>query len=98
MTLRYYPAFISCAEGADFGVVFPDLPGCVTTGATAQEAAAHAAEALSLHIEGMRAAGEVIPEPSSPMPSQARWLHGDVGEAAATGGTILVPVEVPART
>lgn len=50
---------------SDFGVSFPDLPGCVTAGATLDEARAMAAEALALHIEGMVEDGEAVPEPST---------------------------------
>ncbi len=50
---------------SDFGVAFPDLPGCVTAGRTLDEARRMAAEALSLHLAGMAEDGEAIPEPSS---------------------------------
>ena len=51
-------------EGDVYGVVFPDLPGCVTVGATQSELAVNAAEALSGHIEAMMDIGERIPDPS----------------------------------
>ncbi|MBR0668545.1 ribbon-helix-helix protein, CopG family [Roseomonas hellenica] len=60
-----YIALIHKDAESDFGVSFPDLPGCVTAGATLDEARAMAAEALALHIEGMIEDGEAIPEPSS---------------------------------
>lgn len=49
----------------DYGVSFPDFPGCVSAGATLDEARAGAEEALALHIEGMAEDGLPIPEPSS---------------------------------
>ena len=50
-------------SGSDFGVSFPDLPGCVTAGATLDEARDMASEALAFHIEGLTEDDEAIPEP-----------------------------------
>lgn len=36
---------------SDYGVDFPDFPGCVTAGQTLEEARKFAYEALGLHIE-----------------------------------------------
>jgi predicted RNase H-like HicB family nuclease len=63
--MRQYIALIHKASGSDFGVSFPDLPGCVTAGSTLDEARDMAAEALAFHLEGMEQDGEAIPEPSS---------------------------------
>ncbi len=52
-------------KSSDYGVDFPDFPGCVTAGETLEEARKAALEALSLHIEGMLEDGEAIPQPSS---------------------------------
>ena len=63
--MRQYIALIHKDADSDFGVSFPDLPGCVTAGATLDEARDMAEEALALHIEGLEQDGEAIPEPSS---------------------------------
>jgi predicted RNase H-like HicB family nuclease len=63
--MRQYIALIHKDRDSDFGVSFPDLPGCVTAGATLDEARDMAAEALALHVEGLNADGQPIPEPSS---------------------------------
>ncbi len=63
--MRQFIALIHKDAGSDFGVSFPDLPGCVTAGATLDEARDMAAEALALHLEGMVEDGDAIPEPSS---------------------------------
>ena len=63
--MRRFIALIHKDAGSEFGVSFPDLPGCVTAGATLDEARDMAAEALALHLEGMVEDGEAIPEPSS---------------------------------
>ena len=60
-----YIAYLHKTQKSDFGVSFPDFPGCVTAGRTLEEARKFAAEALALHIQGMMEDGEVIPEPSS---------------------------------
>ncbi|PYU65173.1 MAG: CopG family transcriptional regulator [Acidobacteria bacterium] len=50
---------------SDFGVSFPDFPGCITAGRTLEEARRRAAEALSFHIAGMIKDGEKIPNPAT---------------------------------
>jgi predicted RNase H-like HicB family nuclease len=48
-----YIAYLHEDSKSDFGVSFPDVPGCVTAGKTLGEALRMAAETLILHIEGM---------------------------------------------
>jgi predicted RNase H-like HicB family nuclease len=60
-----YIAYLHKDKDSDYGVSFPDFPGCITAGSTLEEARRMAAEALALHIEGMRHDGEAIPEPST---------------------------------
>ena len=63
--MRYYIALLHKEPKSDYGVSFPDLPGCITAGRTLDEARAMAIEALALHLQGMTEDGSVIPEPSS---------------------------------
>ena len=60
-----YIAYLHKDRKSDFGVSFPDFPGCVTAGKTLEEARRMAVQALSLHIEGMMEDGDAIPEPST---------------------------------
>ena len=60
-----YIAIIHKDPSSDFGVSFPDFPGCITAGRTLEEAKDMAAEALNLCIEEMQAAGEAIPDPAA---------------------------------
>jgi predicted RNase H-like HicB family nuclease len=60
-----YIAFLHKDKGSDYGVSFPDFPGCITAGSTLEEARRMAVEALSLHVAGMREDGELIPKPST---------------------------------
>ena len=48
-----------------FGVFVPDLPGCVSIGDTLKEAKKNIKDAIELHIEGMKAEGYEIFEPSA---------------------------------
>lgn len=60
-----YIGLIHKDAASDYGVSFPDFPGCVSAGVTLDEARAGAEEALALHIEGMLEDGEALPEPTS---------------------------------
>jgi predicted RNase H-like HicB family nuclease len=60
-----YIAYLHKERKSDFGVSFPDFPGCVTAGRTLDEARRLAPEALTLHLHGMIEDGEPIPEPST---------------------------------
>ena len=60
-----YIAYLHKDRKSDYGVSFPDFPGCITAGKTLEEAHQMAAEALALHIQGMIEDGERIPAPST---------------------------------
>jgi len=47
----------------DYGVCFPDFPGCVSVGSTLEEAKKMGEEALRDHVEILREMGETIPNP-----------------------------------
>jgi predicted RNase H-like HicB family nuclease len=59
-----YIAVVHKDPKSDFGVSFPDFPGCITAGSSIDEAKDMAHDALSLHIKGMMEDGENIPTPS----------------------------------
>ncbi len=59
-----YIAYLHKDSKSDFGVSFPDFPGCVTAGKSLDEARRKAPEALAFHIAGMLEDGEKIPKPS----------------------------------
>ncbi|MGA8381767.1 MAG: type II toxin-antitoxin system HicB family antitoxin [Stellaceae bacterium] len=60
-----YIGLIRKDHDSDFGVDFPDFPGCISAGATLEEARRMAEEALELHVRGMAEDGDALPEPSS---------------------------------
>lgn len=59
-----YIAVVHKDPNSDFGVSFPDFPGCITAGSSIDEAKDMAQDAISLHIKGMLEDGENIPAPS----------------------------------
>ncbi|OGI64731.1 MAG: hypothetical protein A2W18_01470 [Candidatus Muproteobacteria bacterium RBG_16_60_9] len=59
-----YAIVIEKAEN-NFSAYVPDLPGCVATGATVEEADAQIREAIEFHLDGLRADGVAIPQPAS---------------------------------
>lgn len=60
-----YVAYLRKDPDSDYGIDFPDFPGCVSAGHTVEEALAMAAEALAGHVAVMAADGEPVPMPSS---------------------------------
>jgi predicted RNase H-like HicB family nuclease len=97
LATRVYPALLVKdvgASGSGLGVVFPDLPGCVTQGDTPQHAAEMAMEALSLHIESMVEDGDAPPDPSPP-DAVPDWIDPSETEVVTH---LLVPVEIPGRS
>jgi len=48
-----------------YGAYVPDLPGCVAVAETRREVLKLIREAIALHIEALRQAGEPIPSPVS---------------------------------
>ncbi len=49
----------------NYSAYVPDLPGCVATGATVQEAESQIREAIEFHIAGLREDGLPVPQPAS---------------------------------
>lgn len=47
--------------GENFSAYVPDLPGCVATGASWEEARETIREAIQFHIEGLREEGLPVP-------------------------------------
>ena len=67
----YYPAAIHKDADSDYGVSFPDVPGCISAGSSYREAMTQAAEALAFHFSGMAEDGEELPMPTT----VERWVE-----------------------
>jgi len=50
---------------SNYSAYVPDLPGCVATGATVEEAEREIREAIAFHIAGLREDGIPIPAAAS---------------------------------
>ena len=48
---------------SNYAAYIPDLPGCVATGATREEAVREMRQAIEFHIESLSQHGEPAPEP-----------------------------------
>lgn len=90
--MRRYIALLDRNAFGDYGVAFPDFPGCTSAGKDLAEAADQAALALRLHVEGMMEDGEAIPEPRSA--EELRKLMPDWFEDAAIALVPLLPPRV----
>ena len=74
--MKKYAIVIEKGEN-DLSAYVPDLPGCITTGRTLEEMDRNVREAIELHLEGLREAGEPIPEPHitvAYVELQGRWV------------------------
>lgn len=86
--IKLYPALIHKDPGSDYGVSFPDFPGCISAGETVEEMRKMAQEALQLQIDEMIEDGDQIPAPAS--------LEKAYQECTRTNAlaVILVPVRL----
>ena len=77
----YYPAtFTPHTDGTGrYDVTFADLPGCVSQGASLEDAIRMAQEALGLHIGSMVEDGDTLPEPSSLEGARRKGRTGSKG-------------------
>jgi predicted RNase H-like HicB family nuclease len=58
-----YRVLIAQDEDGIFVAEVPSLPGCVTQGATRDEAVTNAREAIALYVESLEAHGDPVPPP-----------------------------------
>ena len=86
--MQYYIGVIHKDPESDYGISFPDFPGCVSAGANLAEALAMGREALAGHVGVMVDEGEAVPEPS---PIDA--LRAEIDESE--GIAVMVPVALP---
>ncbi len=99
-----YIAIVHKDPESDFGISFPDFPGCITAGKDIDEAKDMAQEALTLHIQGMIEDGEKLPAPSKleeimadpDFADAVAYLVVDVPDARPR--TVRVNITVPEMT
>ncbi len=61
-----YLILIEGGPPSNYSAWSPDLPGCVATGSTVEEAEREMRAAIAFHLEGLAEDGTPIPEPSGP--------------------------------
>ena len=91
-----YIAIVHKNPDSDFGVSFPDFPGCVTAGQNIDEAKDMAEEAITLHIHGMFEDGRAvihindanIEHHVSGLPGEAMVIRTDVQVVCCNSFTI----------
>jgi predicted RNase H-like HicB family nuclease len=99
-----YIAIVHKDAKSDFGVAFPDFPGCITAGKDIDEAKDMAQEALALHVQGMLEDGESLPAPSRLENIMADADHADavaflvVSVPDAKPRTVRVNITLPEGT
>ncbi len=67
MTRLEYPIVVEplpVEEGGGFLATVPDLPGCMSDGATPEEAVSNIQDAIMAWIEAARDLGYAVPKPS----------------------------------
>ena len=88
-----YIAIVHKEAKTDFGVSFPDFPGCITAGKNIDEAKDMAQEALTLHIQGMLEDSEQLPDPS-----RLEEIMGDPDYANAIAYLVVSVPDAKPRT
>jgi predicted RNase H-like HicB family nuclease len=88
-----YIAVVHKGAKTDFGVSFPDFPGCITAGQTVDQAKDMAQEALALHVKGMVEDGEQLPAPS-----RLEDIMADADCADAAAYLVVTVPDVKTRT
>jgi len=85
-----YVIIIERSELGSYGAWSPDLPGCVAAANHQDECLQLMREAIEFHLEGMRAHGETIPEPTTVAATKAsggqlcRVIHAGTASPAGS--------------
>ena len=95
MTLKYAVIFEQTPN--NYGAYVPDLPGCISTGASWREIQDNIREAIDFHIEGMHENGDLVPGPRMSI-ADAMTFHSEAlsehGGTASQLETTVAMVEV----
>ena len=95
MTLKYAVIFEQTPN--NYGAYVPDLPGCISTGASWREIQDNIREAIDFHIEGLHEKGDLVPDPRMSI-ADAMTFHSEAlsehGGTASQLETTVAMVEV----
>lgn len=81
-------------ENGVFGISFPDFPGCISGGQSAEDAIRKGSEALTFHVAGMVEDGDALP-----VLRDLAELRRDPEFKAASADAVLLltPFDLPAK-
>jgi len=81
-------------ENGSYGISFPDFPGCVSAGASLDEAVRRGAAVLAFHVAGMVEDGDKLP-----MIRSVKELQSDRAYRADAKGAVVVavPFDLPGK-
>ena len=93
------PTYLIVTEkaGRNYSAYAPDLPGCVATGKTREDAEANMFEAIELHLRGLQEDGLEIPVPSASF-KLFRWSASRSRSRGALAGGRIAPRGRTARS
>lgn len=100
----HYPVVIKRRENAEYQIVVPDIPDCVTVGTTLEAALQLAKDNVELHIDGLTQAGNPIPSPRriedhhrNPEYSEGIWALITVDVSKHLGKSKRINITMPER-
>ena len=90
MKIKNFIALFEEGQNGGYSVVFPDVPGVVTSGRNFDETVRMAHEALAFHIAGLKKDGCPVPKPRSLEKIKTSWK--DWKEWETDGNFLIVPI------
>lgn len=88
---QLYPAILEKDRDSDYGIFFPDFPGCISAAPTLEEVMQSGMEAVNGHVAMMAQDGDAIP-PATPLDHLA--MDADLNVVCV----VMVPVTIPGRS
>lgn len=82
-------------EDGNFGISFPDFPGAVTAGKSADEAMVRGRATLAFHVQGMIEDKEALPDPRS---IGQLMKDRDFREDSKGAAIVMVPLDLPGKS
>jgi len=96
----FYIGLIHKDDTSDFGISFPDFPGCVSAGQSIEDAIAMGKEALGIHVEFMIEKNMAVPMPRSladiQNDTEGFWTE-DFSDAQIVRVPLIVNIDPPKR-
>ena len=91
--MQQFVGIVHKGDDSDYGICFPDFPGCISAGSTIEELLVMAKEALQAHIDIMEEYHDPLPE--YPMCFDEVLKHEFAADAALF---IAIPARLPTKS